>query len=99
MILVYILIFMLVIDFGIWIFNIYKGKVKNLDSLALQDLFFNKFIFLMPAIPILLISMTLKNLNMFYIEVGWLILNELISIMFKLKRLFKRVEYEATPQS
>lgn len=92
MVLVYILIFMLVIDFGIWIFNIYKGKVKNLDSLGLQDLFFNKFIFLMPSIPVLLISITLNNLNIFYIFVGWLILNELISIMFKLKRLFKRVD-------
>lgn len=92
MILVYVLIFMLVVDFGIWIFNIYKGKVKNLDSLALQDLFFNKFIFLMPSIPVLLISITLNNLNIFYIFVGWLILNELISIMFKLKRLFKRVD-------
>lgn len=92
MVLVYILIFMLVIDFSIFILNIYQKKIANLDSLTLQDLFFNKFILLMPSIPVLLISITLNNLNIFYIFVGWLILNELISIMFKLKRLFKRVD-------
>lgn len=92
MIMLYTFLIMLVIDFGIWILNISKGKVKNLDSMNLQDLFFNKFIFLMPAIPVLLISMTLKNPSIFYIELIWLILNEIFSIMFKLKRLFKRVD-------
>ena len=92
MIVLYTFLVMLVIDFGIWILNISKGKVKNLDSMTLQDLFFNKFIFLMPAISVLLISMTLKNPSIFYIELIWLILNEIFSIMFKLKRLFKRVD-------
>lgn len=92
MVLIYILLIVIVVDFIIWIFNVFNNKDKKIDSITLQNMFFEKFIFTMPLIPILIISNTLENKSILYIELIYLILNGIIAIIFKIKRLFKRVK-------